>query len=340
VAAWLVSRGSRRRYAIATAATVATVVLGVFSQRPIDPPANPRLHVLDVAHGSMALLEKTDGQTCLIDAGTLGGKDCYQQVLRPFLRAMRLRNPHEAFISHADWDHYSALPSMAVRHRPDRLYLTEYFARDTDTPGSRALVRSCEQLGTQVVRVHRPACLALGQPGSVASDPCEIQVLWPPPPADLAGLGLLRAGFARDLSTNDSSMVLRLCANGQAVILPGDIAPLAEAELTREALAAAQSKPVSPNLQTQPAVLPTSEFLRAAVLVLPHHGSATPTLKAFIEVTGAKILVQSNTRRQAAPALLDAIGKRKRYATFREGWICVELTKQGPVITTMRTLAD
>ncbi len=302
VAAWTLARRSWRRYALATAASLATLVLVVISQQPAPPPANPRLHVLDVAHGSMTLLENTDGQTSLIDAGTLGGSDCYQQVLRPFLRAMRLRHPRTVFVSHANWDHYSALPAMVARHRPDRLYLTEYFGRADDPPSSRSLVRRCEQLGTQVIRLSRPMQLSFGT--------CAIDVLWPPAMAQSPGL-----------SVNDSSLVLGLCANGQRVLLPGDIGPVVETALTKEA-----SGP--------------GELLRAGVLVLPHHGSATPTLKAFITAIGSQILVQSNTRRQTTPALLDAIGKRKRYATFREGWICIELAKDGPVLTTMRTLAD
>jgi hypothetical protein len=38
--------------------------------------------------------------------------------------------------------------------------------------------------------------------------------------------------------------------------------------------------------------------------------------------------------------LLQAIGNRKRYATFREGWICIELARDGPVVTTMRPTTD
>jgi len=295
---WAASGGRRRRLWAATAATAALAVATVLTQKPAPAPPAGRVHVLDVSHGQMVLLHAPDGRTYLFDAGSLTSQHPYQRVLRPFLRAMRLPSPEAVFVSHANLDHYNALPGLLQRRPPRRAYVSEWFGRRPDAPGGPGkLLRRFADRGVRVVRLRRGQVVRLA--GNV-----KVEVLWPPPPAE-----------APDLDVNDTSLVLRVRCGGSSILLPGDIGPDVEEHLAE--LEAAR--------------------IRCDVLMLPHHGSPTPTLKRFLEAAGAEVLLQSSAARRDSPELLDAAAGRRRWATFRRGWIQVDLSRQGPRVRTMRS---
>ncbi len=128
-----------------------------------------------------------------------------------------------------------------------------------------------------------------------------VEILWPP--TDIP-----------ELDVNNCSLVLRVGCGGKNAIIPGDIGEPAETYLAK--------------------LLP--EKIQSDVLILPHHGSAAPTLKTFIEAVNPEILVQSSSYRPAPAELLKAIDERKRYATFRDGWIGLTLSRDKLNIETMR----
>jgi competence protein ComEC len=294
LAMWVTCRRSRLILAGAIVGTVALAGGFVWTQRSAPPPANMQLDVLDVAHGSMNLLRTPAGNTVLLDAGTLGGQSAYQNVLRPFLRDQRLPAPDTAFISHANLDHYNALADLLTRQRLRRVYVGEKFlASARQSPEASALLDQLAAAGTSVTVVR--ACDVVDLGGGVRAE-----VVWPP-----AGL---------DADDNNSSLVLRLTDGQRAIVLPGDIAALAEAKLAQE-----------------------KDKLAADLLVLPHHGSMTKTLSAFIEAVAPAALVQSNSFRLESPQLLEAFGGRKRFATFRDGAVRLIL---GPRLITVRTMTN
>jgi len=293
---WAATRRRRRAWPAAATATAALLVGIVATQRPAPAPPGGRVHVLDVGHGSMILLHGSDGRTCLFDAGTLANLDPYHQVLRPFLRAKRLPSPEAVFISHANLDHYNALPALLEREPPARVYLNEFFGRrEDDPPGARQLLGALRQRQVEVIRLRRGHAVRVGPEALV-------EVLWPPP-ADQAG----------GLDVNDCSLVLRLSCGGHSVLITGDAGELVEARLAEH-----------------------PHRIRSDILVLPHHGSVTPTLRPFIEAVGADILLQSSAFRPETPALLEAVAGKKRYTTSRAGWIGVNLSDAGVRVETMR----
>ena len=292
---WVLTRWRRCVFVAASVGTVAVVVAVVLTQLPAPAPPNGQLHALAVGHGAMTLLHAPDGRTYLFDAGTLAPLDAYQQVLRPFLRAKRLASPEAVFISHANVDHYNALPGLLGRAPPKRVYIgTTFGLRDDEPPSAAKLLADIQDRGIEVIRLAAGQAVRLGRETSA-------EVLWPPEDRTDA------------LDLNDSSLVLRLVCRGRSVLLPGDAGQAVEAELAAR-----------------------GDAIAADVLVLPHHGSATPTLKAFIEAVGASHLVQSNSFRYESPALLEAIAGRKRYVTYRNGWVCVDLATDNVRVRTMR----
>ena len=79
----------------------------------------------------------------------------------------------------------------------------------------------------------------------------SLQVLWPPS----------NCGF----NSNDTGLVLRLTYAGRSILFPADIQVPAESELLRR----------------------PAGFLRADVLVAPHHGSSESTSTDFVHTVAA-----------------------------------------------------
>ena len=66
------------------------------------------------------------------------------------------------------------------------------------------------------------------------------------------------------------------------------------------------------------------------MLLLPHHGSYSPALPEFLRAVGAKLLIQSSAPREEREDLRAALEGRTRKATFRDGYIEVDLRKGRP----------
>jgi competence protein ComEC len=198
------------------------------------PAARCALHVLAVGNGSTMLLETPAGQAACLDIGTDRNLDAGVLAARA-LRALGLRKLEAVAVSHADFDHYSGLPTLLEHVRVGRIWTSPYFGTTDDA--SPAL----RQLLTLLPAGRVPDQLTAGD--WVALGTVRIEVLWPP-----AGLDPLA------WRPNDRSLVLRLHYGGRTVLLPGDI----EAAAIRALLARQADGQVQ---------------LAADVLVAPHHGS-------------------------------------------------------------------
>ncbi len=296
-AALLLWAARPRRRRLALGALAVAVGAGLWTQLPAPAPTGAQLHVLAVGHGSAALLQSPTGKTYLFDAGSLTSAGICDEVLRPFLRARRLPAPEAVFISHANVDHFNALTGWLERHSLRTAYVHESFGRGSDTPPEAGeLLRLLERRGVRVVRLRQGQTLSLG-------GDTRVEVLWPPPVAE-----------APQANENDRSLVLRLVAGRRSVLLPGDAGEGPQAALAK---------------------LPRDR-IGADVLVLPHHGSHTPSLAGFIEAVDPQLLIQSAAARRSSDKLLRAIAGRPRVCTFREGWIGVDLAGEAVGVETMR----
>ena len=304
--AWLFHRRVRFGRLWASAAAVAAAGLLVYTQLPSPAPDAAQLHVLSVGHGQCAVLRTPSGKTVLIDAGAQRGLDVYARVLGPFLLAKRFPPPAAAFISHANSDHYSAMPAVMNRHRPGAVYVNEYFGRaGTRKTVPRAETEILDELTAGADRVIRLA----PRPGQKIQldDRTSVEVLWPPP------------GRA-DLNVNDTSLVLRITCDGKTVLLVGDVDTVAQAELAGAGLG-------------------------ADVLVMPHHGSWRQTLPAFVAAVDPDVVIVSSASNPAAHrggspdrrAFFTRLKRSTRYrSTAQSGWIRVQFGAGGIDVQTMR----
>ncbi|RMF80636.1 MAG: ComEC/Rec2 family competence protein [Planctomycetota bacterium] len=283
-----------RRAGWLLAATGATFAIpaawfGAGAIREGAPADAMRLCVLDVGNGSATLII-TEDQTMLVDAGTLGNFDAGETVRRA-LNALRAPDATRCVISHANFDHFSGVPTLVSAAGVRQVAVNPYFRDDDRTSPAAKLLDE--------LRSHDAAIQTLKRGDRFAAGASTIDVLWPP------------ATGAERLRANDSSLVLKISHPSGRVLLPGDL----EREGIGLLLDACDANP---------------DALRADVLIAPHHGDiegdATADLLAAVDPT-AIIVSTARDRSAFAELARDTLGKRVRvYSTRRCGAVVVEFT--------------
>jgi competence protein ComEC len=291
-----------KRWILAGVLVASLAGVTVWTQLPASSD-DAQFDLLAVGAGQCAVLQTPDGKTYLLDAGTRSGFDAYHRVLAPFLHEMRLPDPRTAFVSHANTDHYNVLPDLARTGALKTLYLCDYFGRgESPFAASNRALELLHSEGVVVRRLHRGDGLDL-------DERTRIDVLWPP------------VGRS-NMSSNDTSLVLRVSCDEKRLLAPGDLDEFSQAEL-----------------------LKNPDQLRADVLVLPHHGGWARTLPAFINAVRPSIILISAHQDPKGPAagkaqvreFYDSLRVKYRcFTTPRNGWIRVRFGRGGQSVQTMR----
>jgi competence protein ComEC len=238
-----------RAVAVAVAALLVLLAEAIGGAWRPAPPSALRVTFLDVGQGDATLLETPEGEHILVDAGPAftwpggGGFDAGARAVAPTLRANRIRRIDLLVISHPDADHAGGAPAILDRFEVGEIWIP---APASGADGLRPIFEAAELRRVPVKG------LARGAPPRVR-DQTRIEVLAPPAGRRGSGSRHPRQGW------NDASLVLRVVTPGLAVLLPGDIEGPAEASLLRAGV-----------------------DLRADVLKIPHHGSATSTTGGFL----------------------------------------------------------
>jgi len=301
----LLKRRLPLRRLLASAMAVALVAVTVWTQCTAAPPDLAELNLLAVGSGQCAILRAPSGRTYLFDAGTRSGYDIADRTIEPFLRALRLPAPKVAFISHANTDHFNALPQLLRQGRLRRVYLNPFFGISNDHAGGAASAQLLEQLtdrNVEIVRVCEGDEIRL-------DDRTSVRALWPD--------ALLPCGTA----VNDRSLVLRITCDDRSILLTGDIKQYAITEL-----------------------LDRSCPLTADGLVLPHHGGWADALPAFVQAVSPGVVLRSSTRPQPIPdsdeertEFFQSLHVGRLYCTtYDDGWIQLRFGRGRCELTTMR----
>lgn len=290
---WRVSR-------LAMSALIVTWAGAAWGFRGLGSDVTLRVDALDVGDGSCLLVRDRGGGAALWDAGG-SSFDLGVLELPNALRSLGAKGVHDVFVTHANLDHFNALPDLLHALPVRRLHTTRHFLRaaeqDPDGPEAETL-RHAHRLHIKVLTRVAGDVVALG--GS------HVRVLWPP--ADLPA----------DAPDNESSLVARVERDGNdgiaAVLLTGDI----------------QSGAMR-------ALLGEPDRLRATVLEAPHHGSASsmPTSLEFVRTVGASVVLQSTGPSRVGDARWDeARGPETRWlVTARRGAVWCEILEDGRVRT-------
>ncbi|MEZ6126318.1 MAG: DNA internalization-related competence protein ComEC/Rec2 [Planctomycetaceae bacterium] len=192
----------RRSRLPATAGLFAVVALAL-----IDSPRQPTdsdvtVTVLDVGHGSAAVVE-SQGHAFLIDAGAMNGGDKTADVICRFLWSRGIRQLNGLLVSHADIDHYGAVPGILARMPVAELVTSRDFVRSDAQP-----VQSLLHLADR----HRVPIRLVQHRDSCRLNDAHLTIL--SPTADQ---------LPSNAGDNERSLVVSMSAFGRRVLATGDI---------------------------------------------------------------------------------------------------------------------
>jgi competence protein ComEC len=169
-------------------------------------------HFVAVGHGIAVLIELPDGQNLLYDAGHLGSPLAGVRSASAVLWSRGLDHLDAVIVSHADADHFNALPELLERFSVGVVYVSPVMFNDLP-PAVAALNTSIERAQVPIQSIYAGQSL-------VSGGGATLEVLHPP-----------QRGIAG--SNNANSIVLAIEYAGRRVLLTGDLEPPGLAELLK-----------------------------------------------------------------------------------------------------------
>ena len=271
---------------------LAVVVAMTIVASPINRDVEPRVRMIDVGDGT-CILVRNRRSAVLFDAGSNGRPEVDVRTIVPALRRVGVRRLDAIVVSHANTDHFQAVPGIVESMAVDLVVVGEPLllaSRSGDRPDLAEWLRRLERSEVEIRSVGR------GDRGDWAG--LDWTVLHP------------RRGET-NRTVNDGSLVLRVevpDSAGGSLLLCGDIQDEGIARLlSREA------------------------GLAASVLELPHHGSWRPIAAELIRRIDPQAVIQSTgARRWRHDRFGPACVGRRRFVTARDGSFVLELSAFGP----------
>ena len=206
LAIWAASPHRRPGWRVGVAVVVVWItaaIAGLWSLR--RPSDDLECAFLSVGHGCCVVLHLPDGGTMLYDAGKLGSPSGAAHSVAQYLWSRGITRLDAVVVSHADVDHFNALPNLAERIRIDAVYVAPRMSRDMALGEDESLA----VLNAALDR-HAIALRTLSQGDDLQKGDCRIHVLHPQPEG-VSG------------SDNANSLVLLVECCGRRLLLPGDL---------------------------------------------------------------------------------------------------------------------
>ncbi|HIQ21317.1 MAG TPA: ComEC/Rec2 family competence protein [Planctomycetes bacterium] len=160
-----------------------------------------RCRFLAVGHGASVALLLPCGHTILYDAGRLAAPEMGSRQIAAALWECGVTRIDAVILSHADADHYNALPGLLERFSVGAIYVSPYMFVETDP----ALIALKEAIRTAGVPIR---VIAAGD--RLDHNGAAIEVVHPPRPWPAA-------------SDNANCLVLAVEYQGYRILLPGDL---------------------------------------------------------------------------------------------------------------------
>jgi competence protein ComEC len=165
--------------------------------------ANLTLTFLDVGHGTNVWIETPDDQLWLYDAGRLGDHERSYRRISDALWYQGFSSIDRLVLSHADSDHYNAMPGLLKRFRVKR-FLTTTNVTTHKNQNVQSLLQSVKDRGIELDIQH--------EGWHYRSQEWNVVAIHPP------------EGWKQG-SDNAASLCLLLEFAGRTIFLPGDLEP-------------------------------------------------------------------------------------------------------------------
>lgn len=194
---------ARGRMRVWAAHSVAVwVVVGLFPGVFADQEPALRCTFVSVGHGGGILVEAPNGRTLLYDAGAMTAGDAAAVSIRNQLWRHGRWRIDAVVLSHADADHFSALPKLLESVPIGTVFVSRAFC-DLSQPSVAAILDQVAAAGVPI------RLLAQGDELQVAPA-MKVTVLHPP-------------AQGRDPLDNANSLVLEILFRGKRLLLTGDL---------------------------------------------------------------------------------------------------------------------
>jgi len=255
-----------------------------------------RATFLAVGHGTCAVLELPSGQTVLYDAGSLGSPEIAHRIVSSFLWSRGIGRIDAVVLSHADVDHYNAVPGLLERFDVGVVYVSPMMFDPLATGGKLTAPNYLRD----VLAAHGVPLRTIWMNDRLRTLDAGVtlEVLHPP-----------REGvMGRD---NANSIVLLVEAAGRRLLLPGDLE--------------------SPGLEQVIA----EEPLDCDVLLAPHHGSEASDPPGFAAWCSPEAVVFSGRRPERPLSAMATYGSAGAsvWHTAQRGAVTCRLNDQGASVT-------
>ncbi len=229
---------------------------------------------LSVGAGQCAIAQLPSGRTFLFDAGSQSAGDLYRRRVQPAMRQLGVISIDTVFLSHANFDHFSAIGDLLRQVPVGRFCLGPTFRQDAGHNYAASLLEiAMEQAAIPTTTLARSMVLEV-EPG------VSVEVLWPtptPPGHD-----------------NDASLVVKLIVRGRSILFCGDIQTRAQAALLARPGDLATTVLVAPHHGS--AEPTTAAFLRAAgpkLIIASNSWRLSGKQLAFDRLAGSTPLVRT-----------------------------------------------
>lgn len=183
-------------------ALLVSVSVAFYSCSGPQIPDGLRLTILDIGHGSAAVLE-VNGQVWVMDAGALSRSERTTDVVCGYLWNRGYHKVNGILISHADMDHYNAVPGIMRRMPIGEIRISAEFLHSS-APAVQSLIRLAKQK-------RIPVALAFNG-DTYAVDGVQMNIHQ----ADIKQL-------PRNAQDNEKSLVVTLNYADRRITVPGDI---------------------------------------------------------------------------------------------------------------------
>ena len=157
---------------------------------------------LSVGHGACAVVELPGGETLLCDAGCMRSPIAGARSMSAFLWSRGITHVDAVVLSHADADHYNALPDLLERFSVGVVYVSPVMFEE-ESDALTVLRQAVEEKGVPIREIR-------GGDRLDVQAATQIQVLHPPRRGIIGG-------------DNANSIVLRIDHTGRTILLPGDL---------------------------------------------------------------------------------------------------------------------
>ena len=162
-----------------------------------------RCTFLCVGHGTCAVLELPDERVLLYDCGRMGFPRTGVDIVSQYLWHRGISHLDGVVISHADADHYNALPGLVERFSVGEV-LVSPFMFDSEAPGVIVLKQRLQSANVPCRHLRTHDVMRLGEVTMSVLHPSENRMTG---------------------SDNANSILLEVEYQGRKILLPGDLEP-------------------------------------------------------------------------------------------------------------------